>query len=292
MKYGLEKHRSLIGWFFLLPAALLIVWMCFYPTLNALLISLQSGKGVNLHFAKPLWYNYARMLKDKTFLLTLKNTFTYLIIQVPIMLVLSLVLATMLNNKDLKFPGVFRTMLFIPCAVSLVSSSMIFRNLFANNGFVNTMLMNIGLMSEPVQWLSNAGTARFVIILALIWRWTGYNMVLYSAALQNVDASIYEAARIDGAGNFKIFTHITIPQLRPMILLTTIMSTNGTLQLYDESVVLTGGNPANQTMTMSHYLYNTAMRDSTYGYAAALSFVILILVAILAIVQMKVGDER
>jgi lactose/L-arabinose transport system permease protein len=292
MKLGLERQKGLTGWIFLLPAALLIFWMCFYPAISALIISFQSGKGANLHFADPIFYNYIRMFSDKTFLLTLGNTFIYLIIQVPIMLVLALVLATMLNNKTLKFKRWFRVALFIPAAVSLVSSSMIFRTLFANNGFVNTILLDTGILSEPVQWLSNPGTARFVIILALLWRWTGYNMVLYLAALQNIDSSIYEAARIDGAGNFKLFTRITVPQLRPIILLTTIMSTSGTLQLYDESVVLTNGGPANQTMTMSHYLYNVAMRDSTYGYAAALSFVILILVAILALVQMKVGDEK
>ncbi|MFP3155260.1 sugar ABC transporter permease [Lachnospiraceae bacterium ZAX-1] len=288
----LGKRQNLTGWIFLAPGALLIIWMSFYPMLRALILSFQTGKGANMSFAEPFFYNYARMFKDKVFLLTMKNTFTYLIIQVPLMLVIALLVATLLNNKDLKCKTLFRVAIFLPCATSLVSSSMIFRTLFANDGFVNTIFMKIGLMSEPVHWLANPGTARFVIILALLWRWTGYNMVLFLAGLQNIDYSIYEAARIDGANVFKTYTKITVPLLRPMILLTAIMSTNGTLQLFDESAVLTNGGPSNMTMTMSHYLYQVSFNNSNFGYASALSFVILILVAILAFIQMKVGDER
>lgn len=118
-------------------------------------------------------------------------------------------------------------------------------------------------------------------------------MVFYLAGLQNIDESLYEAATIDGAGPVKTFFHITIPLLRPTILLTTIMSINGTLQLFDESVNLTGGGPANSTLTMSHYIFKTSFEyNSQFGYAAAMSYVIFILVAILSFVQMKVGDKR
>ena len=118
-------------------------------------------------------------------------------------------------------------------------------------------------------------------------------MVFYLAGLQNIDDSLYEAAKIDGASPFAIFRKITIPLLRPTILLTTIMSINGTLQLFDESVNLTGGGPANSTLTMSHYIYNTCFINvPNFGYAAAMSYVIFIMVAILSFVQMKVGDKR
>lgn len=285
----LEKKHNLTGWIFLTPAVALICWCSFYPMIQAFILSLQTGLGVNLKFGGLA--NYARILKDPTFRGTLFNTFFYLIIQVPIMLVLALALASMLNNKDLRFKGVFRTCIFLPCATSLVSYAMIFRSMFANDGFVNTILRNLGM--NPVMWFANAWTARAVIIIALVWRWTGYNMVFYLSGLQNIEYSVYEAAKIDGASPLQTFFKITVPLLKPTILMTTITSTNGTLQLFDESLNLTNGGPGKSTMTMSHYIYNTSFVQSpNFGYAAAMSIIILVMVAILALLQMKVGDER
>lgn len=280
-----------MGWIFLLPAVLLICWMSFYPMIRALFLSFRTGVGVHMKFAGG--YNYTRMIQDKVFIQALLNNFVYLFIQVPIMLLLALGLASMLNNKNLKFKGVFRTAIFLPCATSLVSYAIIFRALFALDGFVNTMLLKAGFIDMPINWLGNQATAKMVIIIALIWRWTGYNMVFYLAGLQNIEYSIYEAAKIDGAGPFQQFGRITIPLLKPMILLTAIMSTNGTLQLFDESVNLTNGGPANATITMSHYIYKMSFEYSpNFGYSTAMSFLVLILVAILAFIQMKVGDKR
>lgn len=285
----LEKKHNLTGWAFLTPAVLLICLCSFYPMIQAFILSLKTGLGVNLKFGG--FTNYARILKDPTFRGTLFNTFFYLIIQVPIMLVLALALASMLNNKDLKFKGIFRTCIFLPCATSLVSYSMIFRSMFANDGFINTILRSLGM--SPVMWFANAWTARAVIIIALVWRWTGYNMVFYLSGLQNIEYSVYEAAKIDGASPLQTFFKITVPLLKPTILLTTITSTNGTLQLFDESLNLTNGGPGKSTMTMSHYIYNTSFVQSpNFGYAAAMSIIILVMVAILALLQMKVGDER
>ena len=287
----MAKKRSLVGWAFLLPATLLILGMSFYPMVRAFLLSFQTGVGANMRYAGIM--NYQRILKDKVFLSTISNTFIYLIVQVPVMLILALIFATLLNDKTLKFKGVFRTAIFLPCATSLVSYAIIFRSLFATNGFINSVLMNLGIMQTNYNWLGNTNSAKFVIVIALIWRWTGYNMVFYLAGLQNIDSSIYEAARIDGANAYQRLKSITIPLLRPMILLTAIMSTNGTLQLFDESFNLTNGGPGNSTMTMSHYLFNTSFVNSpNFGYASALSFIILLFVAILSFIQTKAGDKR
>ncbi|MCJ1685211.1 carbohydrate ABC transporter permease [Rathayibacter sp. VKM Ac-2928] len=288
-----ERRRSLTGWAFLLPAAVLIFLVSFLPMIQAFLLSLQTGRGANLSYAQPFWLNYERLLQDEIFRLTLQNTFIYLIIQVPVMLIMALVLANLLNTRNLKFKTFWRTAIFLPCAVSLVAYSLVFRTIFANDGFVNDVLMGIGLMDSPINWLGNPDTGRFVIILGLLWYWTGYNMVFYLAALQNVDYSSIEAARMDGANALQTFWHVTIPQLKPIILLTAIMSTNGTLQLFDESWALTRGGPAYTTMSMSHYLYEVSfLKNPNFGYASALSYVILILVAVLAFVQLKVGDKR
>ena len=286
---SLAKKHNLTGWAFLLPATLLIGWMSFYPMIRAFILSLQTGMGVNLSFNG--FANYARILKDPTFKQTLFNTFFYLIIQVPIMLVLALMFASMLNNKDLRFKGLFRTCIFLPCATSLVSYAMIFRSLFANDGFINTVLRNLGM--TPIMWFSNAWAARAVIIIALVWRWTGYNMVFYLASLQGIDASIYEAADIDGASAFVKFKNITLPLLKPIILFTTINSTIGTLQLFDEVVNITNGGPANATITISQYIYNLLFKYTpNFGYAAAVSYVIVILIVILSFIQLKAGGDK
>ena len=289
----MEKKTNRWGWAFLIVASAMIMIFSFYPMFSALIMSFKTGSSANMKWATPWYNNYLRMFKDKTFIMALKNTFLYLIIQVPVMLVLAILLAQLLNNPNLKCRGLFRTCIFLPCAISLVSYSLIFRTLFYDTGMINTILMKLGIIHENIKWLGQTGTARAVIITALIWRWTGYNMVFYLAGLQNLDYQVYEAAQIDGANGWKTFWHITVPQLRPVIIMTFIMSINGTLQLYDESVNLTQGGPANATITMSHYIYNTTfISNPNFGYAAAMSFVVLILVAILSVIQMKVGDKR
>lgn len=279
------------GWAFLAPGAILILIMSFIPMIRALLLSFKSGVGAKMEWCGIM--NYTRMFKDTVFIQSIKNTFFYLIIQVPIMLIFALILASVLNNKDLKFKGLFRTMIFLPCATSLVAYAIIFRSLFANNGLVNLALVNLGILDQPYSFLTNTTSARIVIIIALLWRWTGYNMVFYLSGLQNIEYSIYEAAKIDGASAVQSFFRITVPLLKPTILLTAIMSTNGTLQLFDESVNLTNGGPANTSITMSHYIYDMSFKYvPNFGYAAAMSFLILVLVAVLAFLQMKVGDKR
>jgi len=288
---GMDQRRNLTGWAFLLPASILIVLVSFVPMIQALILSLQTGRGTRLEFADPLWYNYQRLLGDEIFKQTLLNTFIYLLIQVPIMLVLAMVLANLLNNPRLKAKAFWRTAIFLPAAVALVSYSLVFRTMFATDGFVNDVLGSFGV--APINWLGEPDTARFVIILGLLWRWTGYNMIFFLAGLQNIDRSTIEAARIDGANSFQTFWHVTVPQLRPIIVLTAILSTNGTLQLFDESWALTRGGPAYASMTMSHYLYEVSFqRNPNFGYGAALSYVILLLVAVFAFIQLRVGDKR
>ena len=292
-RLSMHQKQSLAGWAFLMPATLLIFIMSFYPMFSALLTSFKRGKPTALVWSEPLWRNYQFMLKDKVFIQSVTNTLTYLIIQVPIMLILAILLAQLLNNKDLKFKGFFRTCVFLPCATSLVSYSLIFRSMFATDGLINSILIKLGILSTGYNFLGNSASAKIVIILALIWRWTGYNMVFYLAGLQNIEYSVYEAAKIDGANGWKTFWKITVPLLKPTIIMTFIMSINGTLQLFDESVNLTKGGPANSTITMSHYIYNTCFINvPNFGYASAMSFIIFIMVAVLAFINLKVGDTR
>ena len=285
------QRRKMVGWFFLIPGVALILALSFYPAIRALITSFKTGTGVNMTWCGLS--NYIRIFQDKVFLQSIKNCFFYLIIQVPVMLIMGMVLATLLNNPKLRCKGLFRTAIFLPCATSLVAYAIIFRSLFATDGFINMLLVKVGILENGYNFLAHPTSAKIVIIIALIWRWTGYNMVFYLAGLQNIEYSVYEAAKIDGANPFQIFFKITVPLLKPTILMTAIMSTNGTLQLFDESVNLTQGGPANASITMSHYIFNQAFQGvQNFGYTSAMSFIILIMVAVLALVQMKVGEQR
>lgn len=287
------KQRA-AGWIYLAPATILIFIMSFWPIIQAVITSFKTGSSANMQWANPFAYNYTRMFQDAVFKRSIGNTFLYLIIEVPIMLVLAILLAQLLNNKHLKFKGLFRTCVFLPCATSLVSYALIFKSLFATQGLINTILVKLGILESNFNFLGTGWSAKLIIIVALIWRWTGYNMVFFLAGLQNIEYSVYEAAKIDGASGWRTFWSITVPLLRPTIVMTTIMSINGTLQLFDESVNLTKGGPANATITMSHYIYNGSFGEgvANFGYASAMSVIVFIMVAILAFINLKVGDKR
>ena len=287
------KQRA-AGWIYLTPATILIFIISFWPIIQAVITSFKTGSSANMQWANPFAYNYTRMFQDAVFKRSIGNTFLYLIIEVPIMLVLAILLAQLLNNKHLKFKGLFRTCVFLPCATSLVSYALIFKSLFATQGLINTILVKLGILESNFNFLGTGWSAKIIIIVALIWRWTGYNMVFFLAGLQNIEYSVYEAAKIDGASGWRTFWSITVPLLRPTIVMTTIMSINGTLQLFDESVNLTKGGPANATITMSHYIYNGSFGEgvANFGYASAMSVIVFIMVAILAFINLKVGDKR
>lgn len=287
------KQRA-AGWIYLAPATILIFIMSFWPIIQAVITSFKTGSSANMQWANPFAYNYTRMFQDAVFKRSIGNTFLYLIIEVPIMLVLAILLAQLLNNKHLKFKGFFRTCVFLPCATSLVSYALIFKSLFATQGLINTILVKLGILESNFNFLGTGWSAKIIIIVALIWRWTGYNMVFFLAGLQNIEYSVFEAAKIDGASGWRTFWSITVPLLKPTIVMTTIMSINGTLQLFDESVNLTKGGPANATITMSHYIYNGSFGEgvANFGYASAMSVIVFIMVAILAFINLKVGDKR
>jgi len=289
--FSISRKRGLIGWLFLSVASALIILTSFYPVIGAIQMSMYRGAGQNMEFAGFL--NFERMLIDPHLRMVLTNTFLFLLVQVPIMIILGLVLAAMLNDPKLKFRGVFRTAIFLPCAIGLVAYSLVFRQMFALDGIINVILMGIGVLSEPYNWLNNTWSARMIIILGITWRWTGYNMMFYLAGLQQIDPSIYEASKIDGASVIQQFRKITLPLLRPMILLTAIMSTTGTLQLFDEPFNITNGGPGIATRTIALHVFNTGFQQSpNLGYASAVALLIFVIAAILGLIQIKVGDKR
>lgn len=288
---SLERKYKIAGWYFVMPASLLIFLFSFIPMVRAFILSLQSGVGNNLSFCGIK--NYVRLFQDEKFIASLKNVIIYFAFQVPIMLFIAIILACILNDKKLKFKGLFRTIIFLPCATSLVASALIFKSLFALDGLVNVLLVKHHFISQTINWLTHPVWAKVIVIFTITWRWTGYNTVFFLAGLQGIEYSIYEAARIDGASTVQTFFRITLPQLKPVVLLTAIMSTNGTLQLFDEVKNLTGGGPGNATITISQYIYDLSFKyNPQFGYAAAVSYAILIIVALLSFIQIILADRK
>ncbi|WP_101845502.1 carbohydrate ABC transporter permease [Halobacillus sp. Marseille-P3879] len=289
---GARFKKNYIGWLFILLAVAGIGLFYFYPMIRALLLSFQSGMGSNLEYVGL--DNYVRLFSDPTFIAALTNTFIYLLVQVPVMILLALFFSVLLNDATLKFKGFFRTAIFLPCVTSLVAYAVIFKYLFGVDGLINQFLLDLSLISQPLNWLSDPVLAKVTIIAAITWRWTGYNMIFYLSALQNIDRSMYEAAKIDGATSFQQFFYITVPMLKPIILFTSIISTIGTLQIFDEIMNITNGGPGNATLSISMYIYNLSFEYSPdFGYAATVSYVIVILIVILSLIQFKVaGDDK
>ena len=290
MKRLIKNKQDGTAMLFIVPSLILVTLFIFYPMAQSFITSFQTGLGNNMRFVGI--ENYTRLLSDKTFHKALGNTILYLLIQVPIMIILALAISSMLNDKSLKLKGFFRTAIFLPCISSLVAYSIIFKSLFASDGFINAILLNLNIIDAPISWISHPTLAKVLIIIAITWRWTGYNMVFYLAGMQSIDDSIYEAADIDGVNGFEKFRFITVPLLKPIILFTTINSTIGTLQLFDEPVNITDGGPANATLTISQYIYNVLFKyNPDFGYACAMSFVVVVMIVALSFVQKKVGED-
>lgn len=294
----MQQRLKRAGWVFIVPITLFLLLLLIYPMIYSFYLSLTSTKGIVTNFVGL--NNFKRMIKDPMFFLALKNTFRLFLIQVPIMLGIALILATVLNDKKLKFRGFFRTAIFLPAVTSLISYTVLFKMLFAYDGVINGALMKIGIISAPLEWLTKPKLALVVLIVAMIWRWTGYNMVFYLSAMQNISSEIYEAAEVDGANKLQTFFKITVPSLKPMILFTAIMSTIGTVQLFDEPMNLSHSGvtsatvgPANVFLTLSVYIYNVSFKYTpNFGYAASLSYAVMIIIAALTIIQFKLSEDK
>lgn len=293
-----ERKNSLTGWKFITPITILLGIFLLYPIIYSLYLTFTSTRGTLSSFVGFL--NYKKLFGDSTFFLALRNTFKILLIQVPIMLILALIFATLLNSKHIKFKGFFRTALFLPAVTSLIAYTILFKMLFSYDGIINQLLLSLNIINEKIAWLSNPTTATAVLIVAMIWRWTGYNMIFYLSAMQNISKDLYEASEIDGASASRKFFSITLPLLKPIILFTTIMSTIGTLQLFDEPINLSAGGvtsaimgPDNCFLTLSVYIYNLCFKYSPkFGYAATVSYAILIIIAILSYIQFVITADK
>jgi lactose/L-arabinose transport system permease protein len=294
-----QKINNKYGWFFISFTLILLGVFMLYPIISSLAMSTHSSRGLLQRFVGL--GNYIKLVDDQLFLQALQNTFILFIIQVPIMLFLALIIASLLNDKSIKFRGIYRTGIFLPAVISLVACATLFKMMFQLDGIINQSLLAIHIISRPIPWFTDPFWAKIMVIITMTWRWTGYNMIFYLSGLQNIPDELYEAAEIDGANKTQQFRHITIPLLKPIILFTAITSTIGTLQLFDEpmnfaarGVTASTVGPGNSLLTMSIYIYNLCfVYMPNFGYAATVAWVIVFLVAIISFAQFKLaGDEK
>ncbi|MFF3003499.1 carbohydrate ABC transporter permease [Kitasatospora sp. NPDC057940] len=282
-------RRGAVPYLLLAPALLTFGVFKAYPVVESLLLSFTTGSGAATHDAGLA--NYRRLLDDPLFWTALSNTGEILVMQVPLMLGLALLMAVGINSAVVRWRTVWRLGVFMPSVTGLVATGVIFAYLLkTDDGAVNWVLNAVGLPS--VDWLGQPVWARMAVVVVLTWHYTGYNAVIYLAGLQSIPRELYEAAMVDGAGPIRRFISVTVPALRPVLLFTVVLSTIGTLQLFDEPYVLTGGGPDNATLTVSMYLYQNGFRYYDFGYASAVAYALTLLVTVLGAVQMRLMGER
>ena len=286
------RYLNRFGWLCVAPAMTFFAVFMLYPILSSLYYVTRRWRGMSSVFIGL--GNFVRMAKDELFRSALGHNFLFMFTQIPIMIVLAMVFAVILNQGLNRSRGAFRLMLFLPCVTSLVAYSVLFRILLQANGLLNNFMLDLNLIQTPIGWLSDSFWAKVTIIIALTWRWTGYNMVFFLVGLQSLDPEIFEAAEVDGASKRRQFFQLTLPLLLPVVLFSMVTSTSGTMQLFDEPNILTGqGGPANATMTAALYIYRQAfVVNSDYGYATSLSYVVVLIAGLFAVIQMRLLGER
>jgi raffinose/stachyose/melibiose transport system permease protein len=271
------------------PAIVLYAVFVIYPLIRGAFVSLYQWDGLT---PVMTWFglkNYKYALEDPVFLLSLRNTFEYAVVVTVAKNLLGLGLAVVLNRK-LRGRAFFRTAAFLPVMFSFVVVGVLWSWIFNPTfGLADKLLQVIGLGGFQPGWLSSTHLALWSVMWVDVWKWTGFHMVLYLAALQNVPQELKEAAAIDGAGRWSIFRNVTIPSIRPVIAFSTLLALTGAIVAnYDVVYVMTGGGPLNSTQVSLTYIVSTAFNSQEVGLANAMSMILFVGVAIIGAVQLAV----
>lgn len=279
------KHRK--EYLAISPFYILFAIFGLFPIAFSMFLSFQKWDGIGEMTFNGLG-NYQFMLTDPEFWRAVGNTLLIWIYSTIPMLFIALVVAFLLNASFVRFRTFFRIGYFLPNVTSLVAVAIVFGTVFSNNyGLLNYILSLLGLNS--IEWLNKTWGIQLAISVMVIWRWAGYNAIIYLAGLQSIPTVLYEAAKIDGASGIQSFFKITIPNLRPIILFTVITSTIGGMQIFTEPQVLVGndGGVSGGGMTIVLYLYREAFVNNYFGYGAAVGWGMFLLIALFSIVNWK-----
>lgn len=287
-----KKGKFQIG-MLLLPGLIVFCVFTIYPIIKLFIMSFfewNFGSMLDQHFIG--FENYKEVLGDKYFRTAFVNTLVYTLVTVPGQMIIGFFVALMLN-KITKFKVGYRVLYYLPVITSWVVASLIFRYVFNTEGLLNYFLMNVlHITSQNIHWLDTRWGGLSVAMFLGIWKGIGWNMVVFLAALQTVPADLYEAASIDGANAWNKLIHVTIPSIRGTVLFALVMLTIGGFNVYTSVKLITGGNPGHQTDVVLTWMYHKAFSTGEFGYSAALSFIITIVLAILAVIQFKLMEQK
>ncbi len=276
---------------FVAPALLVIFIFFFVPVAAAFLLSFTDFDIYALGNLEYLRFvglgNYLRLIQDPLFWIALRNTLYFVLIGGPLSIGVSLGAALLLNSKLVRFKGVFRSALFMPVVTTLVAVAVVWRYLYhPRYGLLNYGLGLIGGVG-PIDWLGDPTWAMPAIILMAVWKNFGFNMIIFIASLQSIPQHLYEAARIDGADAWRQFCHVTLPLLGPTFTFVTLITLIGYFQLFAEPYVMTQGGPAHSTLSIVLFMYEQGFRWWDLGYAAAVAFVLFLIILAATFLQLK-----
>lgn len=283
-------QKQLTPYLFLLPALILLGLTVIWPALQAFYLSFTRYE-YDITQA-PEWIglaNFQRLISDKIFWHTLRNTLIYLVGVVPILVILPLGLAILVNQK-LRGISWFRAAYYTPVIISMVVAGLAWKWLYAENGLLNQMLKLIGF-SEGIPWLTSPNWVLFSVMVVTIWKGLGYYMVIYLAGLQSIPNDLYEAAAIDGSDGLSKHWDITVPLMKPYLFLVAVISAISATKVFEEVYIMTQGGPRNSSKTVVYYLYDQAFRNLEISYACTIGLVLFLIILALSIVRIVFNNS-
>lgn len=288
----LQAKENLAGWAFVTPAFLTFLILTAFPFFFSIFLSFTKWNFLSGwdHIKIIGTKNFVNLMKDRRFIQAAKNTIIYTISTVPTSILISLVLAYLLNG-NVKAKKLLRLGFFIPYICSAVALGAVFKFLFREDGIVNSLLMNLGLISAPLKWMVNDKLCKIPIILLMIYTAIGYELIIYMAALQNVPKSLYEAATIDGATGFKQFVHITFPLISPTTFYLLVVRMIASFKVFSSVNIMTMGSASVYNCSMVSEIYDNAFGSYKFGYASAEAMVLLVFILIVTVFNF-VGQKK
>ena len=291
-----RRRTYLWSYVYLAPMMVLLLAFVVYPIVASLGYTFYRWNGIGDPSNFVGLDNFRQIMNDSIFWRSLGHTFVYAAVVVPVQLVLALALALVLNNRRLRFASFYRTLFFLPVVTSAAVIGVVIQLLVSNFGdSINSVLLDLHLINQHIDWLGDPNFAMAIIILVGIWHTFGYNLVYFLAGLQTIPEELYEAARLDGAGRLATFRYITVPMLRAVGVVIVVLAVIGTFQIFDLVQVLTSGGPYFSTEVVNTYIYHLAFGGSNanavqpdIGLASAASFIYGLLLIVFSIVQVLV----
>jgi multiple sugar transport system permease protein len=291
----MPSEGTAAAWMFLAPALVLIGVFFFLPVVAALLLSVTDfdiyavASSANTRFVGL--DNYLRLLRTPDFWAALRNTFYFALVGGPLTIAVSLGAALLLNAKLVRWRSFFRTIYFTPFVTTLVAVAIVWRYLYHTRyGLLNYALGAVG--AAPIDWLGDPRWAMPAIIVMAVWKNFGYNMLIFIAGLQSIPGELYDAASVDGASPMRQFLNVTLPMLGPTLLFVGVITMIGYFQLFAEPYVMTQGGPLRSTTSVVLLMYEEGFRWWRMGYAAAIAFVLFVVILIATLVQFRIQRQR